>query len=110
MIARSEHWDLILNHNKNLLGKVMLVLRRHAQSVTDLTPEEWPELHTEVRRVTCAIAECFRPDHFNFAFLQNQDRHVQLHVIPRYASARSFGGQRLEDPDYPDHYAVPSRV
>ena len=34
-------------------------------------------------------------------------RHVHLHVIPRYATARLVGGLRFEDPDYPGHYAVP---
>jgi hypothetical protein len=39
-----------------------------------------------------------------YAFLQNQDRPVHLHVIPRYASARMFARRQFEDPDYPDHY------
>jgi diadenosine tetraphosphate (Ap4A) HIT family hydrolase len=33
---------------------------------------------------------------------------VHLHVIPRYAERRMFGGEQFDDPDYPDHYAVPS--
>jgi diadenosine tetraphosphate (Ap4A) HIT family hydrolase len=32
---------------------------------------------------------------------------VHLHVIPRYAKARQLAGLTFEDPDYPDHYAVP---
>jgi diadenosine tetraphosphate (Ap4A) HIT family hydrolase len=50
------------------------------------------------------LRRAFGPDHFNYAFLQNQDRHAHLHVIPRYASARVFAGIEFADPDWPDHY------
>ena len=53
------------------------------------------------------VREAFAPDHFNYAFLQNQDRHVHLHVIPRYQSPRWLAGTEFKDADYPDHYRVP---
>jgi diadenosine tetraphosphate (Ap4A) HIT family hydrolase len=108
LLAESAHWRLILNHNQNLLGKCFLVLRRHQEAVPDVTAAEWAELQRELARATRALAAAFRPDHVNYAFLQNQDRHVHLHIIPRYASPRSFGVQVFADPDYPGHYAVPS--
>lgn len=63
----------------------MLVLRRHAERITDLTPDEWTELQGEIQRATQALTLTFQPDHFNYMFLQNQDRHVHLHIVPRYA-------------------------
>jgi hypothetical protein len=33
---------------------------------------------------------------------------VHLHVFPRYAAARRIAGVDFTDPDYPDHYRVPS--
>ena len=45
----------------------------------------------------------------NYAFLQNLDRHVHLHVIPRYAAPREFEGERFEDRAWPDHYPVPGK-
>jgi diadenosine tetraphosphate (Ap4A) HIT family hydrolase len=54
------------------------------------------------------LTAALQPDHFNYAFLQNQDRQVHLHVIPRYATSRSCAGETFEDPDYPDHYRVPA--
>jgi diadenosine tetraphosphate (Ap4A) HIT family hydrolase len=61
-----------------------------------------------VQRTTERLQRAFAPDHFNYGFLHNQDRHVHLHVIPRYATARIVAGVRFEDPDYPGHYSVPS--
>ncbi len=108
IVCRGEHWRLVLNRNQNLLGKCFLVARRHIEQVAELTEAEWADLRREVARATEALRLAFQPDHFNYAFLQNLERHVHLHVIPRYAERRTFAGLEFEDPDYPGHYAVPS--
>jgi diadenosine tetraphosphate (Ap4A) HIT family hydrolase len=106
ILAEGEHWRLVLNRNQDLLGKCFLALRRHCEAVTDLTSHEWAELHAQLRATTQALRQTFHPDHFNYAFLQNQDRHVHLHVIPRYAAPRVLAGEIFPDVGYPDHYAV----
>ena len=110
ILVESTHWRLVLNHNQNLLGNCFLVLRRHLEAVTDMSSEEWADLHRESARATEALKVVFQPDHFNYPFLQNQDRHVHLHIIPRYAGARTFAGLTFTDPDYPSHYAVSAPV
>ena len=76
IVRESAHWRTTINRSQNLPGKLLIALRHRA----------------------------FRPDHFNCAFLQNQDRHVHLHVIPRYAGTHAFAGREFADPDWPDHY------
>jgi diadenosine tetraphosphate (Ap4A) HIT family hydrolase len=104
----SEHWRVVANRNQNLLGKTMLVLRRHLVGVADLSAGEWADLHVQLADVTRKLDAAFAPDHYNYVFLQNADRHVHLHVIPRYAEPREFKEERFEDPDWPDHY-LPGR-
>ena len=106
IIAEGTHWRLVLNHNQNLLGKCFLATRRHIEEVRNLTPEEWSELHTWLADTSNALVLAFQPDHFNYAFLQNLDRHVHLHIIPRYAGSRTFEDTTFTDPAYPDHYPV----
>jgi diadenosine tetraphosphate (Ap4A) HIT family hydrolase len=108
IIERDVLWTIALNRNQNLLGKVILVLNRPLEQVILLREDEWADLHRWMRRITLALTTAFQPDHFNYAFLQNQDRQVHLHVIPRYVAGRSFAGETFEDPDYPDHYHVPA--
>jgi diadenosine tetraphosphate (Ap4A) HIT family hydrolase len=108
IIERGALWTIALNRNQNLLGKVMLVVNRPLEQVILLREDEWADLHEQMRRVTLALTAAFQPDHFNYAFLQNQDRQVHLHVIPRYAASRTFAGETFEDPDYPGHYHVPA--
>jgi diadenosine tetraphosphate (Ap4A) HIT family hydrolase len=104
LVRESAHWRIAINRNQNLLGKLFVALRRHEEAVAALTPDEWAELQHELRWAVRRLDGAFAPDHYNCAFLQNQDRHVHLHVIPRYASARTFAGREFADPDWPDHY------
>ncbi|MDQ3548041.1 MAG: HIT family protein [Chloroflexota bacterium] len=104
IVGESRHWRLLLNRNQCLLGKCMLVLRRHEEQVAGITADEWAELHEQIRRATAMLVAAFDPEHFNYAFLQNQDRHVHLHIIPRYAAPRKFSGSTFSDLDYPNHY------
>jgi len=110
VLATSQYWRLILNHNQNLVGKCFLVLCRHLEAVSQLDSSEWQELHPRLSDATRALQHAFQPDHFNYAFLQNQDRHIHMHIIPRYASPRQFKSLTFADPDYPSHYAVPGTV
>jgi diadenosine tetraphosphate (Ap4A) HIT family hydrolase len=106
VLRESRHWRTALNRNQNLLGKTIVVLRRHEEAVAALSADEWSELRGELAWVTERLRLAFAPDHFNYAFLQNQDRHVHLHVIPRYAGDREVDGAVFEDAAYPDHYRL----
>lgn len=106
VIAESPHWRLVLNHNQDLLGKCFLAPRRHVEEIPDLGVDEWAELHRHLVDTSRALQSAFRPDHFNYAFLQNQDRHAHLHIIPRYAENRTFGGVLFTDRGYPGHYTI----
>lgn len=106
VLHESVHWRLVLNLNQDLLGKCFLALRRHLEAVPELTAEEWQELHGQIRLATAALVVCFAPDHVNYVFLQNQDRHVHLHVVPRYAGERRLAGIGFDDPGYPGHYRL----
>jgi|SRR5215475_11063275 len=86
VLADSMLWRLVLNRSQNLLGKCKLVARRHIVAVDQLTAAEWDDLRHQLGRATAALRQATQPDHFNYAFLQNQDWHAHLHVIPRYAA------------------------
>ena len=106
LIAVEQYWRLVLNRNQNLLGKCFWVLQRHEEQVVKLTDLEWKVLHRHIQDTVSAIQKLWEPDHFNIVFLQNQDRHVHLHIIPRYAAERKVGIHIFDDLDYPSHYAV----
>lgn len=106
VVVRYDLWALILNWNQDLLGKCFLTLARHEEQILHLTGSEWSDLHDHIRSTTLMLKRAFQPDHFNYVFLQNQDRHVHMHIIPRYAQTRTFAGLEFVDSAYPSHYTV----
>jgi diadenosine tetraphosphate (Ap4A) HIT family hydrolase len=62
-VRTGDYWRVAVNRNQNLLGKTIIVLRRHLERVAELTEEEWSELQAELRAVTLRLDEAFAPDH-----------------------------------------------
>src|SRR5262245_30145129 len=110
LVGSWERWHVVVNHNQNYLGKVMLVLRRHDTDATNLTSDEQAELWRLLRGVKAALVGAFQPDHFNYAFLMNLDAHVHLHIIPRYAQPRVFAGRTFTDGRLGEHYDLGSQI
>ncbi|HJU37587.1 MAG TPA: HIT family protein [Gaiellaceae bacterium] len=107
VLHESPFWRVVINRNQNLLGKTIIVLRRHEEDVPRLTSDEWADLLAELGWVTERVRHAFAADHFNYSFLMNMDAHVHLHVIPRYLDSRELAGVQFSDPDYPDAYRGP---
>jgi diadenosine tetraphosphate (Ap4A) HIT family hydrolase len=108
VLMETALWRVALNRNQDLLGKTIIVLRRHLEDASRLSRPEWGELRDHVFVATTSLRRAFLPDHFNYAFLQNADRHVHMHVVPRYAAPRELGGELFVDTGYPGHYTVPT--
>ncbi len=106
ILGESRSWRWVLNRNQDLLGKSMLVSRRHVDRVDDVDANTWEELHRFLRRVARRTREVLRPARLNLAFLGNEDRHVHLHLIPRYAEPVALAGTAFDDPGFPGHYVV----
>jgi diadenosine tetraphosphate (Ap4A) HIT family hydrolase len=66
-------------------GWTVLVLKRHATELFELSREERAGLIEEVNAVAAALAAVFRAVKVNYALLGNQVPHIHWHVVPRLA-------------------------
>ncbi|MBI3603531.1 MAG: HIT family protein [Nitrospirae bacterium] len=66
-------------------GWTVLVLKRHARELFDLTRDERSQVIEEVTAVARALAEVFQPVKINYGLLGNQLPHIHWHVVPRLA-------------------------
>jgi len=86
-IIRADGWDLVHAYDTSLPGWMVLVLRRHADSVAALTEAEAIELGGLVRAVSVALEHvtgCLKTYVVQFAE-HPLHPHVHVHVIPRPA-------------------------
>ena len=87
-IHEGETW--LLEHTANptaVRGWVRLVLRRHAEALHDLTPEEWGELQQLLAATARALHAVTGSDkEYLMCFAEGVGtRHLHLHVVPKQA-------------------------
>ena len=86
-IHRTPYWDVVHNYQTSLPGWLVLVARRHIESIDELTEAEASELGTLLRQVSLALKEttgCVKTYVIQFAEAADHP-HVHFHVVPRMA-------------------------
>jgi diadenosine tetraphosphate (Ap4A) HIT family hydrolase len=86
-IHRTPLWDVVHSYNTALPGWLVLVVRRHIESLDELTDPEAVELGRLIRRVSFALTQvtgCVKTYVIQFADTAEHP-HVHFHIIPRLA-------------------------
>jgi diadenosine tetraphosphate (Ap4A) HIT family hydrolase len=86
-IFQTQYWDVVHSYDTALLGWLVLVLRRHAAAVNELTEAESVELGELIRRTSIALKEvtgCVKTYVMQFAD-SPEHPHVHFHIVPRMA-------------------------
>lgn len=99
-----------LQRSASFRGYCVLVLKRHAVELDDLSPEERSALIEDIARVAHAVRVVCKPAKLNYEILGNIVPHVHAHIIPRYAGDPGWGWpawDMLPDKESlsPDEYA-----
>ena len=87
----------IVNIRQFEVGQVLVIPRRHAPTVLDLTDDEASALMGAVRRVSAAIVRAYAPDgitlYNNNGVVSLQEvPHFHMHVVPRRRESRWGAG------------------
>jgi histidine triad (HIT) family protein len=88
-IAETDDALAFMNANPAALGHVLVIPRRHAADIWDLTPEDGLGVWSLAHRVAHAAREAFHPDGLNL-FQANRRAgwqsvfHFHIHVVPRW--------------------------
>ncbi|HEY7206472.1 MAG TPA: HIT family protein [Methylomirabilota bacterium] len=85
-VADLESSRVFLHEDQFFPGYVLLVLRRHATELYELSAAERGTLIEEVSRVAGALARVFRPVKMNYELLGNQVPHIHWHLVPRLST------------------------
>jgi diadenosine tetraphosphate (Ap4A) HIT family hydrolase len=75
-----------LSDNQFFLGWTVLVLKRHATELFDLTRYERTQLIEEVTEIARTLAVVFDAVKVNYELLGNKVPHLHWHIIPRLAN------------------------
>ena len=87
-IHRTKYWDVVHSYNTSLEGWLVLVVRRHVETIAELTSEEAVELGTLLHKVSRGLQKVIGCEKtYVVQFAEHPEHpHVHFHVIPRMAN------------------------
>ena len=101
LLRAYERWVVLLRPAQVTLGSLVVACTEPATAFSAITAEAFAELPQVIRDVERALADRVGYEKINWLMLMMVDREVHFHVLPRYAGARSFGGQEFADAGWP---------
>jgi diadenosine tetraphosphate (Ap4A) HIT family hydrolase len=90
-IVQMKYGQLFLNFNQCFNGRVMYVLNKHYNDVTEIELDEYCFIAKEIIIVSKVIKDIFAPDLINVVSLGNNVQHTHWHIIPRYKDEPNWG-------------------
>ena len=111
LIVQSQYWSVYLADKQDYIGRCILVLNRHCESLSKLDDEEWAELKVLIERLEAAITSSLGANMFNWSCLMNDfyksetpNPHLHIHVRPRYNTPVIINGKEYFDEEFAHHY------
>jgi diadenosine tetraphosphate (Ap4A) HIT family hydrolase len=111
LIFETDYWNVFLSEDQTYLGRNVVELKRVCPSLSDLTNEEFADLHQVIKRYEAAVKKAFGATLCNWTCLMNHayqqkpyTPHVHWHGRPRYEKPVEFAGLIFEDKEFGYHY------
>ena len=111
-ICESKSWSLFLSDEQDYIGRCILVLKRHCNSLPELRDDEWDELRNLVCRVEACLKVVLGATLCNWSCLMHHfyqeaapNPHLHIHVRPRYEKSVMINGNTYTDREFGHHYA-----
>ncbi len=101
LLKEYTYWKLLVRNRSTTLGNCVAITKQHHEHFSDVTPEEMKEFNLLVKDVENALQKSFQYDIMNYLMLMMKDKHTHFHIIPRYASLRTFAGVEWIDAAWP---------
>jgi diadenosine tetraphosphate (Ap4A) HIT family hydrolase len=101
LLARFEHWLVLLRPAQPTLGSLVLVCTDEAKRLGEISPEASAELQVAAARIERVLADAFANDKINYLMLMMVDPDVHFHVLPRYETERELAGSSFADASWP---------
>ena len=101
VLAEYPHWTVLLRGVQNTAGCLVLACNEEAETLPAVSAAAFAELPTVTRDLEGVLRAAFSFDKINYLLLMMVDKHVHFHVLPRYATSRSFEGVEFRDAGWP---------
>lgn len=117
LLFESEIWSIYLADIQDYVGRCILVLNRHCESISELNLSEWIELKAIINKLEQCYRELLGAELCNWSCLMNDfykalnpNPHLHIHVRPRLKNPIKINSNYYEDTEFGHHYALKKDV
>ncbi len=108
-VAATDHWVLLARKKQVTLGAMVLLVKRHVESIAELNSEEAKDLVSASALAERSVRN-FLPKKVNYLALMMKDPHLHFHLIPRYDGVNKFDGFDFVDDGWPAHPSLNTKT
>lgn len=112
-VYESKYWIVYLADNQNYPGRCIIPLKRHCDSMANLSAEEWEDFHIIVKSLERIVKEELNATNCNWTCLMNggfaqkpYNPHIHFHFIPRYFEKSCSVDEGFVDENVAEHYTL----
>lgn len=88
-----------LHREQSYRGRLILVLKRHAEEYSELTEAERTGVQKDLYRATKAMGKLFQPQKVNLGVFGDTVRHFHIHVVPKTEGGLDWNGMFQMNPN-----------
>lgn len=118
IMYETNFWKVVLFSDQAYLGRCVIVLKRNCAELSNLTPDEWVDFHTNiVQKLEYAFKKAFNATMFNWTCLMNHAYQknppkpfCHWHFRPRYREVIQFAGEKFQDLEFAHHYNLERKM
>ncbi|WP_091757091.1 HIT family protein [Butyrivibrio sp. INlla18] len=111
ILSEDDYWSVYLPDEQDYIGRCIIVLKRHAGALSDLSFGEWTDLYSIIHKLELCLKTTLGADLCNWSCLlnnfykdDNPNPHVHLHCRPRYSRPVIINGNEYVDEEFGHHY------
>jgi diadenosine tetraphosphate (Ap4A) HIT family hydrolase len=101
LVREFEHWVVLLRPAQVTLGSLVLAAKSDATAYSGLPRGAFAEQADAIGAIERALRHVVGYERINYLMLMMVDPNVHFHVVPRYATARSWNGINFPDAGWP---------
>ena len=91
VIATLPSGKVHLQNDADYLGYCILIFKRHAVELCDLTQDERAQFMEDLSKISEAVLAQCKPAKLNTSMLGNMVPHLHCHIMPRYPQNSDWG-------------------
>lgn len=102
LLKEYQYWYLLVRKRQSYLGSCVVILKRHAFPMSQLTPAEISEYLTLTQQIESSLQKSFGSKFCQHLSVMYVDSHIHFLITPRYDHDINFNNKTWVDDQTPD--------